>query len=154
MTFPKDFRPVLAEQLGRILEETAFMLVENPDAPMPEPCEAIESQIAFTGPTNGICWLVVPKPDALTLAGEMLGAQTTNSPQIELAFNAVSELLNILTAWVLDAWLSGGIPHAIGLPTTQLVPLHSTRVSLVAPTQRVIVTTDSGNTFLACITED
>jgi chemotaxis protein CheY-P-specific phosphatase CheC len=154
MTFPKDFRPVLAEQLGRILEETAFMLVENPDATMPEPCETIESQIAFTGETNGVCWLVVPKPDALTLAGEMLGAQTTSSPQIELACNAVGELLNILTAWVLDAWLSGDKPHSLGLPITQIVPLESTRIFSVTPKERVIVATDSGNTFLACITEE
>lgn len=154
MTYPSDVRPILAEQLARILEETAFMLVEEPNAPMPSPCPVVESQLAFSGAARGNCWLVVPEADAVNLAQEMLGSMTSDGPRADFADNAVGELLNILTAWVLDAWLGTSEPHSIGIPSTRRTALTSTKLWTLAEDHRVVVSTDSGATFMACVTED
>jgi hypothetical protein len=147
-------RAALSEQLCRMLEETAFMLVENPDAPLPQPGTAIEAQIPFSGKAPGKCWLVVPEADAAQTATEMLGISESEGAPSGAADNAVAELLNILTAWVLEAWWGEDVPHSLGLPSTQRRPLTETRFWKVPEATRVIVTTDSGCTFMSCVTEE
>jgi len=142
----------LARQLCRILEDTAFMLVENAEAPLPEPALAIQASLAFGGKANGICWLVVTEQDARQLATEMLGATHTTEGTSSVCDNATAELLNILTAWFLDEWWGDDVEHTLGIPETRRLLLPETRVWTAPDTARVVISTDSGCTFMSCIT--
>lgn len=154
MTLDGNCRKLLEEQLCRILEETAYMLVENPQAPMPSAGIVIEAGLSFSGRETGICWLVVPEADAHQLAAEMLGQCDGEPPTAEVAGNAVSELLNILTAWVLEEWWGGDFPHALGIPATQCKQLNETLFFAAPAGNRVVVATDSGCVFMSCITTE
>lgn len=142
----------LAEQVCRILEDAAFMLVEDPEAPPPPPAMAIEASLSFGGPANGVCWLVVSEKDAQRLACEMLGTDQDENFDLSACNNATSELLNILTAWVLDDWWGDDVEHTLGVPETRRLPLAQTRVWSLPDSERVIVSTDCGCTFLSGVT--
>jgi hypothetical protein len=81
----------------------------------------------------------------------MLGADQSPPETNEANDNAVGELLNILTAWLLDDWWGDNVPHTLGLPNTKRLPMTQTRVWSVPNDCRVVVTTDSGATFMSCI---
>lgn len=140
----------LSSQLARILEETAFMLVEEGNAPLPEPGAAVESSLNFSGQHRGTCWLAVSEAGAKHLANEMLGdelAGDSNSCE-----DATAELLNILTAWVLDTWWGADVEHVMETPRTARKDYDKTVSWSLPADQRVIVTTDAGFTFICGVT--
>lgn len=139
-------REALGIQLSRILEEAAFILVEDSDAPLPEPHLAIEAGLKFSGQQSGTCWLAVSEAGARHLANEMLGDDlASDSNQCE---NATAELLNILTAWVLDTWWGEDVAHEMGTPTALRKKFDETVAWSIPNERRVVVTTDAGYTFL------
>jgi hypothetical protein len=140
----------LRDKLSRILEETAFMLVEDPDAPLPAPGPAIEARLPFAGRVQGTCWLAVSESGSQHLANEMLGDEL--DPQSQHCEHATAELLNILTAWVLDAWWGASVPHEMGTPSTARRDFDETVVWSLPPDQRAVVATDSGHTFICGVT--
>jgi len=145
-------REALVSQLGRMLEETAFMLVEDTDAALPAPGPAIEAGIAFSGVRAGTCWLAVSDVGAKHLANEMLGDEhDTTSDHCE---HATAELLNILTAWLLDTWWGASVPHEMSTPHTLRRNFDHTNVWSIPPDQRAVVSTDAGYTFIAGVTLD
>jgi hypothetical protein len=146
MSTTPPLRSILCEQLSRILEETAFMLVEDRDAPLPAPAPAVEASICFTGGHTGALWLSVSEEGANHLAHEMLGDELANSPGY--CEEATGELLNILTAWVLDAWCGKDYEHEMGTPSTARKPFDETTAWSLAEEQRVVVVTDAGFSFI------
>ncbi len=136
----------LSSQLARILEETAFMLVEDTEAPIPEPGPAVEAGLEFSGQHRGTCWLAVSEEGARHLAKEMLGDDVASD--INLCEQATAELLNILTAWVLDTWWGQEVEHKMGTPTTVRRDFQQTVSCALPEDQRVIVSTDAGYTFV------
>ena len=146
------WRSHLSLQLCKTLEETAFMLVEDPSAPLPEPTAAIEASLSFSGKQNGTAYIAVTESDARALATEMLGVDQEVLTTSDVCDNAVGELLNILTAWVLDSWWGEGIPHDLGLPKTQRLPLTQTKLWSLPDDGRIVVSTDSGATFISGLT--
>ncbi|MGC4000672.1 MAG: hypothetical protein QM767_25775 [Anaeromyxobacter sp.] len=152
MNTEQPYRKHLAEQLCRILEETAFMLVEDPEAPLPEPSPAIQASLTFSGRANGTCWLIVSEADARQLATEMLGMDGLDVASGNASDNAAGELLNILTAWMLDSWWGENIEHNLGIPETRRLPMTQTPVWQASNDSRVVVSTDSGCVFLSCVT--
>lgn len=143
-------KATLSSQLARILEDTAFMLVEDGDAPLPTPCPAIESSLCFSGQCSGRCWLAVSEAGALHLSSEMLGDEANADPH--RCEDATAELLNILTAWVLDTWWGADVEHVMGTPSTSRKDFDQTVSWSMPPDQRVIVSTDAGFTFICGVT--
>jgi hypothetical protein len=142
----------LRSQVTRILEETAFMLVEDANAPLPPPGPAVEAKLAFSGRLDGTCWLATSAAGATYLAGEMLGQDgTADEPASECA---TAELLNILTAWVLDTWWGEDVDHSMGTPTVCRSAFTDTTLWRIPPEQRVVVTTDAGFTFICGVSLD
>ena len=141
-----SLKTALCDQLTRILEETAFMLVEDGNAPLPDPIPAVEASIQFSGKHSGTCLLSVSEEGASHLAREMLGDELANDPNH--CEEATGELLNILTAWVLDTWWGVDVEHHMGTPSTARKPLDKTLVWTLPEEQRVVVLTDAGHRFL------
>jgi chemotaxis protein CheY-P-specific phosphatase CheC len=143
-------KETLGNQLTRILEETAFMLVEDSDAPLPEAGSAVEANLQFSGQRQGSFWLAVSEEGANHLANEMLGEELAEGS--DSCEQAIAELLNILAAWVLDTWWGKAVDHDMGTPTAARNPFQNTVVWTLPVEQRVIVTTDAGYTFLCGVT--
>jgi hypothetical protein len=143
---------VLGDQLSRILADTAFILVEDRDSALPEPEPAIEASLSFSGRQKGTCWLAVSKAGADYLAKEMLGEDLAVDPRH--CEQAVLELLNILTGWVLDTWWGEDVAHDMGTPVAFRKPFDQTVCWSLPQGQRVVVATDPGYTFICGVTAE
>jgi hypothetical protein len=140
----------LQSELSRILEEAAFMLVEDSEAPLPDPVPAVEASLHFSGKHAGTCWLAVSEEGANHLAREMLGDELASDPNN--CEHATAELLNILTAWVLDTWWGHEVEHAMGTPSATRRRFDETVAWALPLDQRVVVSTDAGYTFICGVT--
>jgi chemotaxis protein CheY-P-specific phosphatase CheC len=140
----------LGSELARILEEAAFMLVEESEAVLPDPVPAVEACLHFAGQHEGTCWLAVSEEGANHLAKEMLGdelASDANNSE-----HATAELLNILTAWILDAWWGTHVEHVMDTPHALRKRFDETVVWALPSDRRVVVSTDAGYTFICGVT--
>jgi hypothetical protein len=108
--------------------------------------------LTFTGRVKGTCWLIVSEADARQLATEMLGMDQLDVNAGSTCDNAAGELLNILTAWMLDSWWGDDVEHNLGIPETRRLPMTQTPAWQASDSERVIVSTDSGCVFLSCVT--
>jgi hypothetical protein len=140
----------LSSELSRILEEAAFMLVEDGEAPLPDPGPAVEASLCFSGRHEGTCWLAVSEEGANHLAKEMLGDDLVSD--VNNCEHATAEFLNILTAWVLDTWWGIEVEHVMGTPRALRRRFDQTVVWTLPSNQRVVVSTDAGFTFICGVT--
>lgn len=140
-------KTALAHELSRILADTAFILVEESDAALPDPGPAVEASLDFAGTHRGTCWLAVSEAGAEHLAREMLGEERVVGG--DLGEHATAELLNILTGWVLDACWGEDVARSLGVPQAMRRQFADTVSWSLPAGQRVVVSTDAGFTFLA-----
>jgi len=91
---------LLAESLGQMLEEAAFLFTEPLAEPPPFPGGAVEARIDYRGPHRGELRLVTDAALAATLAANLLGEDECDATQGQ-AGDAVGELLNMFVGvWV------------------------------------------------------
>lgn len=141
---------ILAQQLVRTLEQTAFMLVESTQAELPAWDAAIEASIDFSGRERGRLCLVACEQGACGLAREMLGCE--GEIRADYCESAVAELLNIFTAWFLESWWGLGAEHRMGIPQSSRRTFAETVVSSLDSEHRAVVSTDAGYVFVCGIT--
>lgn len=148
----RSLSAALGSELSRVLGEAAFMLVEQVGAPLPEPGPAVEASVAFAGRAPGRCWLSMSEQAASHLAREMLGEDLAALPaQRE---QAAAELVNMLAAWLLDAWWGEQVEHSLGVPSTRCGPFELTVTWSLPEERRSVIATDAGHTFIGGVTLD
>ncbi len=98
MTAPTS--ELLAESLGEMLEEAAFIFTEPQAEPPAFPGKALEARIGYQGPHTGELRLVADAALAATLAANLLGEDEGDATKGR-AGDAVGELLNMFVGvWV------------------------------------------------------
>jgi len=115
---------LLAESLGEMLEEAAFIFTEAQAEPPPFQGQALEARIGYQGPHVGELRLVADAGLAATLAANLLGEDEGDATRGK-AGDAVGELLNMFVGvWV--AKLFGeqvlcqlGVPRVRELPAAE-----------------------------------
>jgi hypothetical protein len=136
----------LFNQVPRILEEAAYVLIESVNAPLPESYLAVVAQLDFSGPRSGVMWLATSAMETQHLAEEMLGEDSLDDSI--MGEKALAEVLNILTPWVLDAWWGANADYRVGTPLTLFLNLCDTIVWSLPDDQRVVLSTVTGATLL------
>lgn len=143
-------RTAIRCHLPQVLKQTAFMLVETVDAPLPSPCPGVEASLDFGGPCNGTCWLAVDMVGAQQLAMDILGANCPTEGRCHE--HVTAELLNILLSWILDAWWGEDVPRQIDTPRVASKPLNQTVAWSLPEETRVVVSTEDGYTLICGVT--
>jgi len=136
----------LISQVPRILEEAAYVLIEDTNAPLPESYLAVVAELDFSGPRTGVMWLATSAEETQRLAEEMLGQDHVDDSI--MGEKALAEVLNIITPWVLDAWWGTNTEYRVGTPLTLFLNLRDTTVWSLPDDQRVILSTVTGATVL------
>jgi len=91
---------LLAESLGEMLEEAAFLFTEPQAEPPPFRGKALEARIGYQGPHSGELRLVADAALAATLAANLLGEDEGDATR-DKAGDAIGELLNMFVGiWV------------------------------------------------------
>ncbi len=91
---------LLAESLGTMLEEAAFIFTEPQAEPPPFSGKAVEALIGYQGPHRGELRLVADASLAATLAANLLGEDEGDATRGK-AGDAIGELLNMFVGvWV------------------------------------------------------
>jgi hypothetical protein len=109
---------LLADALGRTLEEAAFVFAERCEAPPPYAGALLQARLAYEGcgAEQGELVLTAPRTLATTLAANLLGEED-GSPEAERRQgDALGELLNMIAGAVVFDLFGPDARCALGLP--------------------------------------
>jgi chemotaxis protein CheY-P-specific phosphatase CheC len=99
-----DYSEELAQVFTDVLEQLAFMFVDEPDSDGPEePADLAVATMSFNGPFSGQLSLVVPRAMAPTLAANVLGLDLEDGSITQAPYDALKELLNVTCGNLLTA---------------------------------------------------
>jgi len=112
---------MLADILGTVLEETAFMLVEPAEVPSAWEGPVLLSTLAFESVGSGTLRLLAAEGAGVELASSMLGTNPGDPEAQEHGRAAISEVLNVVGGVFLTRFFGSKVPSQLGLPQTTLV---------------------------------
>ena len=111
---------LLTDILGRVLEESAFILAE-PDREPPQWGGAVlRASIAFESTRGGTLRLLTNTRAASEIAANMLGIDQDQEEARSSGRAAVSELLNVVGGAFLTRYFGSEVPSQLGLPDTEI----------------------------------
>lgn len=91
-----DYTEELARVFNEVLEQLAFMFVDDPDGDGPdEPLPLAVATMQFNGPRSGTLSLAVPRDMAPALAANVLGLDLEDGLIAQAPYDALKELLNV-----------------------------------------------------------
>jgi hypothetical protein len=112
---------LLADTLGRTLEEAAFVFAEPDEAGAPLDEALLEARLAYVGPHEGELSLSAPRSFAATLAANLLGEDEGGAAATGDDEDAMGELLNMVAgAWVAEVF-GDSARCLLGLPRVRPV---------------------------------
>jgi len=112
---------LLADTLGRTLEEAAFVFAERDEAGAPLDDALLEARLAYVGPHEGELSLSAPRSFAATLAANLLGEDEGGAAATGDDEDAMGELLNMVAgAWVAEVF-GDSARCLLGLPRVRAV---------------------------------
>jgi hypothetical protein len=109
---------MLADILGTVLEDTAFMLVEPAEVPTAWAGPALRSTLDFESVRSGRLRLTLDEPAGVELASSMLGTAPADPVAQQNGLAAVSEVLNVVGGVFLTRFFGSKVPSQLGLPQT------------------------------------
>lgn len=99
-----DYTEELARVFTEVLEQLAFMFVDNPDNDGPDEAPPLAAAtMRFRGPFAGQLALVVPRDMAPVLAANVLGLDLEDVLIAQAPYDALKELLNVTCGNLLTA---------------------------------------------------
>lgn len=119
---PADMSPdLLAQSLGRTLEEAAFVFAEPACDPPPFVGDVIEARLAYSGAHSGELLLAAPHDLAATLAANLLGEDEGGSSAAGDDLDAVGELLSMIAGSLVLELFGPEAGCQLGLPQARRV---------------------------------
>jgi hypothetical protein len=114
-------REMLAEVLGRMLEEAAFLFAESVDDPPPHAGTLIEARLGYLGEHDGELALVAPAGLAATLAANLLGEDEGGASATGDDEDAMGELLNMIAGTLAVELFGEESTCQLGLPRVRRI---------------------------------
>jgi len=118
---PEPTPEFLTDILGRVLEESAFILAEPGEEPERWSGAVLRACIAFESTRGGTLRLLTNPQAASEIAANMLGIDQGDEEAQSNGRAAVSELLNVLGGAFLTRYFGTAVPSQLGLPDTELL---------------------------------
>jgi hypothetical protein len=112
---------MLADILGTVLEDTAFMLVEPIEVPTAWEGPALRATLDFESVRSGRLRLTLDEPAGVELSSSMLGTDPADPEAVGNGRAAVSEILNVVGGVFLTRFFGSKVPSQLGLPSTMTV---------------------------------
>lgn len=112
----------LADVLGRVLEEAAFVFAEPADEPEAWGGPVLSASLAFEAVQGGTLRLVATPSGAAELAANMLGIEPSDPEAAAQGLAAIAELLNVVGGAFVTRWFGTAVPSQLGLPATEVLP--------------------------------
>jgi hypothetical protein len=112
---------LLAEVLGSVLQDSAFMFAEPTDEPEGWALPVYSAELAFESVRGGLLRLTAPPRGAVEIAANMLGVDPTD-PEAEVqARSALAEVLNVVGGAFVTRYFGTKVPSQLGLPHTEVL---------------------------------
>ncbi len=119
---PAEISPsLLAQTLGRTLEEAAFVFAEPAEDPPPFDDDVIAARLAYHGEHAGELLLASPHGLAATLAANLLGEDEGGASVTGDDVDAVGEILNMIAGSLVLELFGPEAGCKLGLPRVQRV---------------------------------
>jgi hypothetical protein len=112
---------LLAEVLGSVLQDSAFMFAEPIEEPEGWHRPVFSAQLAFESVRGGLLRLTTPPRGAVEIAANMLGVDP-GDPEAEVqARSALAEVLNVVGGAFVTRYFGTKVPSQLGLPHTEVL---------------------------------
>jgi hypothetical protein len=112
---------LLTDILGKVLEESAFIVAEPDQEPPGWGGSVLRACIAFESTRGGTLRLLTNPRAASEIAANMLGIDQGEEEARSSGRAAVSELLNVVGGAFLTRYFGPAVPSQLGLPDTELL---------------------------------
>ncbi len=112
---------LLTDILGRVLEESAFILAEPDQEPPRWGGAILRASIAFESTRGGTLRILTNPQAASEIAANMLGIDQGQEEARSSGRAAVSELLNVVGGAFVTRYFGTEVPSQLGLPDTELL---------------------------------
>jgi hypothetical protein len=119
---PEATPEMLTDILGRVLEESAYILAEPDQEPPSWDGSILRACIAFESTRGGTLRLLTNAQAASEIAANMLGIDQGDEEARSSGRAAVSELLNVVGGAFLTRYFGTAVPSQLGLPDTEILP--------------------------------
>ncbi len=145
MSFEID-RDELTQAVSQMLEETAFLFVEEPDVTVSswEDENVLDAKIRFHGPNSGFIDLAVDEQFAVELAANLLGIDPLSDQASRTAKDAFGELVNILCGVLLEKWFPDDSAYGMDVPNVRSLPAEAYENETNVARVKLTLVTDEG----------
>ncbi len=112
---------IIQDVFAEVMEKIAFMFAEpaEKDAVSSEDSEYIQAMMSFTGDLSGSISIAVPVEMCPEIASNILGISPEEEQGMELATDALKEVLNISCGQILTAIGSEKMDFSLTVPETR-----------------------------------
>jgi len=118
---------LLAEVLGTVLQDSAFMFAEPMEEPGGWHQPVFSAQLAFESVRGGMLRLTTSPRGAVEVAANMLGVDPSD-PEAEVqARSALAEVLNVVGGAFVTRYFGSKVPSQLGLPHTEVMETLTAR---------------------------
>jgi len=135
---------LLADVLGSVLQDSAFIFAEPIDEPEPLPVPLFSAELAFESVRGGVLRLTTSPRGSIEIAANMLGLDAGDPEAREQARAALAEVLNVVGGAFVTRYFGTKVPSQLGLPTTVVLEAEPARAS----TCRTLLRLESGDAVL------
>ncbi len=145
---------LLAQALGRTMEDAAFVFAEATSEPPPFDGDVIEARLTYVGTHAGELLLATPATFAATLAANLLGEDEGGASVTGDDLDAVGELLNMIAGKVAVDLFGPDAPCKLGLPRVQRVRAEQHERALATAQAATTMVEEEGRRIdlSACVT--
>lgn len=109
---------LLADVLGSVLQDSAFIFAEPVEEPEPWVFPVYAAELAFDSVRGGILRLVTTPRGSIEIAANMLGLDAGDAEAEEQARSALAEVLNVVGGAFVTRFFGTKVPSQLGLPNT------------------------------------
>jgi hypothetical protein len=135
---------LLADVLGSVLQDSAFIFAEPVDATEPLSPPLFSAELAFESARGGVLRLTTSPRGSVEIAANMLGIDPHDPEAEEQARAALAEVLNVVGGAFVTRYFGSKVPSQLGLPHTELLDAEPVRPS----TCRTLLRLESGDPVL------
>jgi hypothetical protein len=114
-------RELLADVLGSVLQDSAFIFAEPIDDPEPWVVPVFRAELAFDSVRGGVLRLVTTPRGSIEIAANMLGLDASEAEAEEQARSALAEVLNVVGGAFVTRFFGTKVPSQLGLPQTEVL---------------------------------
>jgi CheY-specific phosphatase CheX len=141
---------LLAQVVGRTLEQAAFVFAERADEAVPFAGTVIQARLGYFGPRTGEIRLATSTAFAATLAANLLGTEPDDPEAAGRDLDAVGELLNMVAGALLCELFGQQTTCRLGIPAVARTS-PTAHETAIAGTCQVTFVDESGHRIDASV---